>query len=239
MNHLVYGLSTKIFADGADREGMIEMSKRDYIKGLTTNPTLMAKSGIRDYKSFALDILSNINAIPISFEVFSDDFKEMEDQALEIASWGANVYVKIPITNTKQITSYELIHKLASEKVKLNVTAIMTLEQVMLSTQALDPNVEAYISVFAGRIADTGIDPLPIMKESVSILASRPKSELIWASPRELLNIFHANSIGCHVITVTNDILKKLSLVGKNLEEYSLETVKMFFEDGQKAGLKL
>ena len=239
MNQRVAELSIKIFADGADRDGMLEMSKKDYIKGLTTNPTLMAKSGIKDYKSFALDILGEIKSMPISFEVFSDDFSEMEDQALEIASWGANVYVKIPITNTKRLPSSELIHNLSSREVKLNVTAIMTLEQVELSTEALNTNVEAYISVFAGRIADTGIDPLPLMKEFVSVLTSKPKSELIWASPRELLNIFQADSIGCHVITVTNDILKKLELVGKNLEEYSLETVKMFYDDGRKAGLKI
>ena len=239
MNQRLAELRTKIFADGADRDGMLEMSRKDYIKGLTTNPTLMAKSGIKNYKSFALDILGAINSMPISFEVFSDDFSEMEDQALEIASWATNVYVKIPITNTKRVPSYELIHKLASREVKLNVTAIMTLEQVKHSTEALNPHVEAYVSVFAGRIADTGIDPLPLMKESVSILTSKPKSELIWASPRELLNIFHADSIGCKVITVTNDILKKLELVGKNLEDYSLETVKMFYDDGQKAGLKI
>ena len=237
MNNIIANLQVKIFADGADKNGMLEMANRDHIKGLTTNPTLMAKAGIKDYKAFALDILKEIKSKPISFEVFSDDFKEMEDQALEIASWGSNVYAKIPITNTKRQVSYDLIHNLSSKGVKVNVTAIMTLDQVTKSVEALDSSIAAYISVFAGRIADTGLDPLPLMQKAVNILSSKPKSELIWASPRELLNIFHANSIGCQVITVTNDILKKLEFVGRDLDDYSLETVKMFYDDGKKAGL--
>ena len=237
MNNIIANLQVKIFADGADKNGMLEMANRAHIKGLTTNPTLMAKAGIKDYKAFALDILQEIKSKPISFEVFSDDFKEMEDQALEIASWGSKVYAKIPITNTKRQVSYDLIHNLSSKGVKVNVTAIMTLDQVTKSVEALDSSIAAYISVFAGRIADTGVDPLPLMQKAVNILSSKPKSELIWASPRELLNIFHANSIGCQVITVTNDILKKLEFVGRDLDDYSLETVKMFYDDGKKAGL--
>ena len=237
MNNIIANLQVKIFADGADKNGMLEMANKDHIKGLTTNPTLMAKAGIKDYKAFALDILKEIKSKPISFEVFSDDFKEMEDQALEIASWGSDVYAKIPITNTKRQVSYDLIHNLSSKGVKVNVTAIMTLDQVTKSVEALDSSIAAYISVFAGRIADTGVDPLPLMQKAVNILSSKPKSELIWASPRELLNIFHANSIGCQVITVTNDILKKLEFVGRDLDDYSLETVKMFYDDGKKAGL--
>lgn len=239
MNHIIKNLRVKIFADGADKNGMLEMANKDHIKGLTTNPTLMAKAGIKDYRAFALDILKEIKSKPISFEVFSDDFSEMEDQALEIASWGSNVYAKIPITNTKRQPSYDLIHNLSSRGVKVNVTAIMTLDQVTKSVEALDSNIAAYISVFAGRIADTGVDPLPLMQEAVNILSSKPKSELIWASPRELLNIFHANAIGCQVITVTNDILKKLEFVGKDLNDYSLETVKMFYDDGKRAGLMI
>src|SRR4029077_19211799 len=212
-------LSVKIFADGADKAGMLEMSAKPFVKGLTTNPTLMRKAGIADYKAFSLDILEAIPNRPISFEVFSDDFAEMERQALEIASWGKNVYVKIPVTNTKREASYNLIEKLVAKKVKLNVTALMTLVQVRDVGAALDPDVPSYVSVFAGRIADTGLDPLPMMAAAVELLKMAPASELIWASPRELLNIFHADSIGCQVITVTNDILKKLSLVGKNLDD--------------------
>lgn len=235
----VESLKVKIFADGADRDGMIEMAQKSYIKGLTTNPTLMAKVGIKDYRQFAKDILKEIKTLPISFEVFSDDFKVMEQQALEIASWGDNVYVKIPVTNTKREPSYDLVHRLSSKGVKLNVTAMMTLDQVLRSVQALDVNTPACISVFAGRIADTGLDPLPLMAAAVQILKLAPKSELIWASPRELLNIFHADSVGCQIITVTNDILKKLDNIGKDLDEYSLDTVKMFYNDAVKAGFKL
>jgi len=232
-------LKVKIFADGADKAGMLEMYEKPFVKGLTTNPTLMKKAGITDYRAFCKDILTSINDKPLSFEVFSDDFAEMEHQALEIASWGDNVYVKIPITNTKQETCYALVEKLANQKVKLNVTALMTLDQVRNVVAALDPNIPSYVSVFAGRIADTGYDPVPLMTTAVEILKVAPAAELIWASPRELLNIFQADDIGCHVITVTNDILKKLSLVGYDLNEYSLDTVKMFYADAVAAGFKL
>jgi transaldolase len=232
-------LNIKIFADGADKEGMLDMYAKSFIKGLTTNPTLMNKAGIRDYKSFALEILSEIKDKPISFEVFSDDFVDMERQAYEIASWAENVYVKLPITNTKRETCYALVEKLAAQKVKMNVTALMTITQVQDVVAALDPNVPSYVSVFAGRIADTGRDPLPLMIEAVDLLKSSPAAELIWASPRELLNIFQADAIGCHVITVTNDILKKLSQVGYDLDDFSLDTVKMFYSDARAAGFRL
>lgn len=235
----VENLKVKIFADGADKAGMLEMYSKPYIKGLTTNPTLMKKAGITDYRTFCKDILTSISDKPLSFEVFSDDFDEMEKQALEIASWGENVYVKIPVTNTKQETCYALVEKLAARKVKMNVTAIMTLTQVRDVVAALDPSVPSYVSVFAGRVADTGRDPIPMMAASVEMLKVAPAAELIWASPRELLNIFQADEIGCHVITVTNDILKKLSLVGYDLDEYSLDTVKMFYKDATDAGYKL
>jgi len=239
MNQEVNNLKVKIFADGADKAGMLEMYGKPYIKGLTTNPTLMRKAGITDYRAFANDILAEIKDKPLSFEVFSDDFVEMERQAVEIASWGDNVYVKIPVTNTKQETCYALVKKLAAMKVKLNVTAIMTLTQVRDVVAALDLNVPSYVSVFAGRIADTGRDPVPLMTAAVEMLKVVPAAELIWASPRELLNIFQADAVGCHVITVTNDILKKLSLVGYDLDVYSLDTVKMFYNDAQKAGYKI
>lgn len=232
-------LQVQIFADGADKAGMIEMYEKDFIKGLTTNPTLMKKAGITNYTEFAKDILSIIQNKPISFEVFSDDFEEMERQALEIASWGENVYVKIPITNTKQEPCYDLVRRLTDQKVKVNVTALMTTEQVQNVVNVLNPEIPSCISVFAGRIADTGSDPLPLMIQSLEIMKSNPKSELIWASPRELLNIFQADEIGCHIITVTNDILKKLSLVGYDLSEYSLDTVKMFYNDAQSAGFNI
>ena len=232
-------LKVKIFADGADKAGMLEMYSKPFVKGLTTNPTLMKKAGITDYRAFCKDILTFIKDKPLSFEVFSDDFSEMERQALEIASWGENVYVKIPVTNTKQETCYALVKKLANQKVKLNVTALMTLDQVSNVVASLDPNVSSYVSVFAGRVADTGYDPVPMMAKAVGLLKAAPASELIWASPRELLNIFQADDIGCHVITVTNDILKKLSLVGYDLDQYSLDTVKMFYKDAVDAGYRL
>jgi len=232
-------LKVKIFADGADKTGMLEMYAKPHIKGLTTNPTLMCKAGVSDYKIFAKDILSEIKDKPISFEVFSDNFSEMERQAMEITSWGDNVYVKIPVTNTKRETCYALVKKLAAQRVKLNVTAIMTLTQVSDVIAALAPDVPSYVSVFAGRIADTGCDPVPLMAASLEMLKFAPAAELIWASPRELLNIFQADAIGCHVITVTNDILKKLSLVGYDLDEYSLDTVKMFYNDAQLANFEI
>jgi len=235
----VADLKVKIFADGADKAGMLEMASKSFVKGLTTNPTLMKKAGILDYRAFALEILSEIKEKPISFEVFSDDFDEMEKQALEIASWGGNVYVKLPITNTKGEPIYNLISKLANKKVKLNVTAIMTLEQVKNVVNNLNSSVPSYVSVFAGRIADTGRDPLPLMIDCVNALKANPLAELIWASPRELFNIFQADQIGCQVITVTNDVLKKLDLIGKDLNDYSLDTVKMFYNDAKSAGFKI
>jgi transaldolase len=235
----VQDLKIQIFADGADKAGMLEMYAKPYIKGLTTNPTLMKKVGITDYRAFCKDILTSIKDKPLSFEVFSDDISEMERQAMEIASWGDNVYVKIPVTNTKQETTYALVNKLGAERVKMNVTAIMTLTQVRDVVASLNPTVPSYVSVFAGRIADTGCDPLPLMAAALEMLKVAPAAELIWASPRELLNIFQADDIGCHVITVTNDILKKLSLVGYDLETYSLDTVKMFYKDAVAAGFFL
>jgi transaldolase len=229
-------LKVKLFADGADLAGMKEMAANPLIKGFTTNPTLMRKAGVSDYKSFALEVLKAIPDRPVSFEVFADDFGEMESQALEIASWGRNVNVKIPVTNTKGQFSGPLIERLSKSGVKLNVTALLTLDQVRRVTERLAAETQAIISVFAGRIADTGLDPVPLMAEAVRIMKARPKAELIWASPRELLNIFQADSVGCHIITATNDILKKLSLVGKDLDKYSLETVEMFHKDASAAG---
>jgi transaldolase len=232
-------LKVKIFADGAEKGGMLEMYAKPYIKGFTTNPTLMHKVGLTDYRAFAHDIVEVIPDRPISFEVFSDDFDEMERQAREIATWGDNVYVKIPVTNTRREPAYDLVRRLANEGVKLNITAIMTIDQVRNVVDAVKDGAPSCVSVFAGRIADTGRDPVPIMSECVDILKAAPRSELIWASPRELLNIIQADDIGCHIITVTNDILKKLPLIGKDLADYSLDTVKMFFEDGRKAGFAL
>jgi len=232
-------LKIKIFADGADKAGMLEMYAKPYIKGFTTNPTLMRKAGIKDYRAFALDIVKAIPDRPISFEVFSDEFSEMERQANEIAGWGQNVYVKIPITNTRREPSYDLIRKLTRAGIKLNVTAMMPLCQVRDLAQYLAGGAPSYVSVFAGRIADTGHDPVPLMAAAVELLRNLPNAELIWASPRELLNIFQAESIGCHIITATNDIIKKLELIGKDLPEYSLDTVKMFYADAQKAGFVL
>jgi transaldolase len=232
-------LKIKIFADGADRAGMLEMYARPYIKGFTTNPTLMRKAGVADYRAFAKDILEAIPDRPISFEVFSDEFAEMERQAWEIAGWGENVYVKIPITNTRREPSNDLVKMLTKGGVKVNVTAMMTLHQVREMAECVEGGPPCYISVFAGRIADSGRDPVPIMAEAVELLRPVPNAELLWCSPRELLNIFQADAIGCHIITVTNDILKKLGLIGKDLTQYSLETVKMFREDAVKAGFSL
>lgn len=232
-------LSVKIFADGADKAGMLEMYNNPLIKGFTTNPTLMRKAGINDYKAFAQDIVKAISDRPISLEVFSDEFDEMERQALEISSWGDNINIKIPVMNTRRQTSYDLVRRLSKAGVKLNVTAMMTLEQVREVSAALADAPHSYVSVFAGRIADTGRDPVPLMAAAVELLRPYPKLELIWASPRELLNIFQADAIGCHIITVTNDVLKKLNIVGKDLDDFSLDTVKMFHNDAQKAGYQL
>jgi transaldolase len=232
-------LRVKIFADGADRAGMLDLYRNPIIKGFTTNPTLMRSAGITDYEAFARDIVAAIPDRPISLEVFSDDFREMEAQARRIASWGANVYVKVPITNTHGESTVPLVRLLSRAGVKLNVTALMTLSQVRDVAAALASGAPSCVSVFAGRIADTGRDPVPIMAAAVQMLAPYPQIELIWASPRELLNIFHADQVGCHIITVTHDTLKKLTLVGKDLDEYSLETVKMFRNDAIKAGFML
>ena len=232
-------LKIKLFSDGADLSSLLEMGKNPLISGFTTNPTLMRKAGLTDYRAYARQVVTSIPDRPISFGVFADDFYEMERQALEIATWGEHVYVKIPVTNTKRETAKALIHRLSHRGVKLNVTAVMTLDQVRDVVDALTGSAPSYISVFAGRIADTGLDPVPLMTEAVRILESEPRAELMWASPRELLNIFQADAIGCHIITVTQDILKKLPLVGKDLDEYSLETVKMFHDDGEAAGFSL
>jgi transaldolase len=239
MTPSVANLRIKIFADGADLAGMLEMARQEHIAGLTTNPTLMRKAGITDYGAFAREVLSVIREKPISFEVFSDDWPEMERQAHEIASWGANVYVKIPVTNCRAESSAKLIVRLAKAKMKLNVTALLTLNQVCQVSAALGDETPSLISIFAGRIADTGRDPAPIMAEALQIMRPFPNQQLVWASPREVLNIFQADAIGCHVITVTHDLLKKLSGVGKNLEVFSLETVKMFYDDAAKAGYQL
>lgn len=232
-------LSVKIFADGADKAGMLELYRNPMIKGFTTNPTLMRKAGISDYRAFAHEITAAIPDRPISFEVLSDEFEEMERQALEISSWGDNVYVKIPITNTRGQSSYDLVRRLACAGVKLNVTAMMTLDQVREISRCLAEGPSCFVSVFAGRVADTGHDPVPLMAEAVELLRPYPNLELIWASPRELLNIFQADAVGCHIITVTHDILRKLPLVGKDLHEHSLDTVRMFYNDARQAGYRL
>jgi transaldolase len=229
----------KIFADGAHLAEMAELYRNPLIRGFTTNPTLMRKAGVVDYKKFAHEVLQVITDRPISFEVFSDNFSEMERQALEIAAWAENVYVKIPITNTRGESSTELVRKLSAAGVKVNVTAILTLEQVAAVTRSFAADSIGCISVFAGRIADSGRDPIPIMVEALRVMRAKPKLELIWASPRELLNIIHADSIGCHIITVTADILKKLPLLGKDLTQYSLDTVKMFHDDARGSGYSL
>ena len=232
-------LKIKIFADGADKAGMLEMYSKAYIQGLTTNPTLMVKAGISDYEAFARDILAHITDKHLSLEVFSDDIDEMERQALKIASWGNNVYVKLPITNTKGVSTCKIVKRLASKGVKVNVTAIMTMAQVRDVVLSLEQGVPSCISVFAGRIADTGVDPLPIMAASVALASVNKDAEIIWASPRELLNIIQADQIGCQIITVTNDLLKKLPTLGYDLAAYSLDTVKMFRDDALKAGFKI
>ncbi len=232
-------LKVKIFADGADKAGMLAMYAKPFIKGFTTNPTLMRKAGIKDYEAFAKEILAVIPDRPISFEVFSDEFSEMRHQAMKISRWGKNVYVKIPVTNTRRESARPLVAELAKEGVKVNVTAMMTLDQVGEMTEAIGAAAPACLSVFAGRIADTGRDPVPLMAQAVKRMARYRNQELIWASPRELLNIFQAEQIGCHIITVTNDILKKLDGVGKELEAFSLETVKMFHDDAAGAGYSI
>jgi len=233
-------LKVKIFADGADKKGMLELNANPLIQGLTTNPTLMRKAGITEFEAFARGILQGITVKPLSFEVFSDDFPEMKRQAMKINGWAKNVYVKIPITNTRDESSLSLIRELASEGVKLNITAILTLEQVKGVAQALNPKVPSFVSVFAGRIADTGVDPVPHMIECKKILTGMPKAELLWASVREVLNIFQANDCGCEIVTVPHDILNKaLKMAGMDLKDLSLDTVKMFANDAKGAGFSL
>lgn len=232
-------LRVKIFADGADFDSIIKLYSNPLVKGFTTNPSLMRKAGVTDYEAFARKVLAAVPDRPVSLEVFADDFDEMERQALTIASWGRNVNVKIPVTNTKREFAGPLIRRLSAAGVALNVTAVFTLDQVRRVTECLAPETPAIVSVFAGRIADTGIDPVPLMAESVRILRAKPKAELIWASPRELLNIVQADAIGCHIITVTGDIIAKLALVGKNQDDYSLETVQMFYRDASAAAYSI
>ena len=229
----------KLFADGADKQGILEMYNNPSIDGFTTNPTLMRKAGITDYVTFAKEILDEITDKPVSFEVFADEYKEMEQQALKISKWGENVYVKIPVMNTKMMPSYELIRDLSLKGVKINITAIMTLEQVRMVSESVIGGPSCFVSVFAGRIADTGVDPVPLMRQALKILKIAPNAELLWASPREVLNVYQAESIGCPIITATNDILKKLNLKAKDLTEFSQETVQMFYQDAQASGFKL
>ncbi len=232
-------LKVKIFADGADKASMLEMYRNPLIKGFTTNPTLMRKAGVTDYTAFACDVLKTITDRPISFEVFSDEFDEMERQAHLISGWGPNVHVKIPITNTRGESALDLVRRLARAGIKMNVTAMLTLDQICGARDALAGGPPSFVSLFAGRVADTGVDPVPYMAQAVDLLRGHPHLQLIWSSPRELLNIFQADEIGCHVITVTNDLLKKLDLVGRDLTEFSLDTVKMFRNDAIKAGYVL
>ena len=232
-------LRIKLFADGADISGIATMAKNPMISGFTTNPTLMRKAGIQDYQAFARKVIEIVPDRPVSFEVFADDFPTMEKQAVEIASWGKNVYVKIPVMNTKAEFAGPLIKSLSNAGVKVNVTALMTVSQVRAVEENLSRYTDSIVSVFAGRIADTGVDPMPIIAEAVSILKNKPNAELIWASPRELLNIFQAESVGCHIITATHDILNKISLVGKDLDRFSLETVEMFYKDARAAGFEI
>ena len=232
-------LRVKVFADGADEEGIIKLAANPAIKGFTTNPTLMRAAGITDYEAFARRLVERIPDMPISFEVFADEFDEMERQAHKIASWGGTIYVKIPVTNTRRESSDALIQRLSGEGIRLNVTALLTLDQVSAVSAALAAGPACCISVFAGRIADTGCDPVPLMRKALEIMAPHSNQELIWASPRELLNIVQADEIGCHIITVTHDLLKKLPILGKDLAEYSLDTVKMFHNDAKTAGFTL
>ena len=232
-------LRIKIFADGADEAGIARLAADPMIKGFTTNPTLMRAAGIDDYEAFARRVLTRVPGFPISFEVFADDFDEMERQARRIAAWGGSVYVKIPITNTRGEPSGEVLRRLAAEGIHLNVTALLTLDQVACATQWLEAGPASFISVFAGRIADTGRDPVPLMRQALEIMAPHPHLELIWASPREILNLVQADEIGCHVITVTHDLLKKMPLIGRDLTEFSLDTVRMFHGDAQAAGFLL
>ncbi len=235
----VESLAVKIFADGADLKGILALADNPLVQGFTTNPSLMRKDGVTDYESFARTLINAVPHKPISFEIFADDFQTMEAQAHVIASWGVNVYVKIPVTNTKGQFTGPLISKLSQAGIALNVTAILTQDQVTQVTEALCVNTPAVVSVFAGRIADTGVNPEPLMIAARKIMQSKPKAELLWASARELLNVFQADAVGAHIITITHDMLKKLSLIGKSLEDYSLDTVKMFYQDALAAGYSI
>ena len=232
-------LKIKIFADGADIGGILELAENPLVKGFTTNPTLMHRAGVVDYERFAREVLDVIREAPVSFEVIADSFEDMARQARKIATWGDNVYVKIPITNTSAESATGLIHDLTSDGLKLNVTALTTLEQVNSLSSTLNPHVPSIVSVFAGRIADTGVDPVPVMEEALKILAPLPDAELLWASPRELLNVIQAEKSGCHIITVTHDLLRKLSGLGRDLSAVSLDTVTMFYDDAVQSGLTL
>ncbi len=232
-------MDVKIFADGADVEGILRLAADPLIEGFTTNPTLMRQNGVTDYESFAKEVIAGIEGKPISLEVFADDFDEMERQAVEISSWAENVFVKIPVTNTSGEPSEKLIRRLTEAGVQLNVTALFTEAQVAWVTDALSNGPSSFVSVFAGRVADAGVDPLPIMKSSLELISDQPQIELIWASPREVFNVVQADRIGCHVITVTHDLLKKIPSIGKDLEQFSLETVQMFFDDASHAGYRL
>ena len=232
-------LRIKIYADGADLAAMREMARLPWIKGFTTNPTLMRRAGVSDYRQFALDALAAVPDRPISFEVFSDEFEEMAVQAREIATWGEQVYVKIPVTNTRGESSADVIRALTRAGIKVNVTAILALDQVRTACAALAGGSPAYVSVFAGRVADTGRDPVPLMAAAVELVGVAPNVELIWASPREVLNIIQADAVGCHIITVTADLLKRLDVVGRDLHAFSLETVRMFHHDATRAGYTL
>jgi len=235
----IENLNIQVYGDGANFDNIVNLNNNSLIKGFTTNPTLMRKAGVENYKDFALDLLKIIKDKPISFEVFSDDIGQMEKQAREISSWGKNVNVKIPVTNTKGVSTIDIIKNLSKDNVKLNITAVFTLKQVKQLISSINIDSETIISIFAGRIADTGIDPVPLMSKSVELAKINKNIKILWASPRELLNIFHAENSGCQIITVAEDIIKKLSLINKNLEDFSIETVKMFYDDAQKAGYKI
>lgn len=232
-------LKIKLFQDGAELNSMIEAKRRGLVSGFTTNPTLMRKAGISDYKSFASKVIAEIPDLPISFEVFSDDFETMEREAREIASWGGNTYIKIPITNTKGESAGPLIRKLSRENFSLNVTAMLTIDQVEIVAAEANPTARTIVSMFAGRIADTGVDPIPVMSKALDLLKHLPRAELLWASPREVLNVVQAEACGCHIITATPDIISKIAVLGRDLRQYSLETVRMFYEDARAAGFRL
>jgi len=232
-------LKIQVFADGADKASMLELYLQPYIKGFTTNPTLMRKAGVTDYEGFAREILDHIPDRPICFEVLADDENEIERQARAIASWASNVYVKVPVTNTRGKPMYKVIERLSAEGIPLNATAVLALDQVRHIARALRGGAPSFVSIFAGRIADTGRDPVPVMKAALEAMAANPHSQLVWASPRELLNIFQAEEIGCHIITVTSDILRKIDLIGRNLHDFSLETVQMFYDDAARSGYKI